>query len=330
MRGSLMVHLRVAHYGFGHHNNDSESCNRKREEVVTINVAESVKEEKESNVELKSLQKSEQVKVQDNKQWECDVCSKMFTTKYFLKKTQKIAYRQRVSYLVHRRIHTGVMPYKCTACDKSFRYKVSQRSHKCPMNPPGSVIRIPDSEKNTPQDLNVAPSKNVASSQNAKCIMSVDFNTGNINFISEEQSNSILYMTTNEFQENIEIQKKSITLNNNEQIEISYNKADLQSAINKAQVHEDINGQNVKITQENMSNDVNLCLQRESDNLQKMTYTDAEKDLFSMVLSPILPEVESLCLNNSSNNSSPVPPNEDDTINIMGEKCLEEFLYGSN
>lgn len=23
------------------------------------------------------------------------------------------------------------MPYKCAACEKSFRYKVSQRSHKC-------------------------------------------------------------------------------------------------------------------------------------------------------------------------------------------------------
>lgn len=33
------------------------------------------------------------------------------------------------------------MPYKCTACDKSFRYKVSQRTHKCPAQPPGMVVR---------------------------------------------------------------------------------------------------------------------------------------------------------------------------------------------
>lgn len=33
------------------------------------------------------------------------------------------------------------MPYKCTACEKSFRYKVSQRTHKCLAQPPGTVVR---------------------------------------------------------------------------------------------------------------------------------------------------------------------------------------------
>lgn len=33
------------------------------------------------------------------------------------------------------------MPYKCTSCDKRFRYKVSQRTHKCKAQPPGAVVR---------------------------------------------------------------------------------------------------------------------------------------------------------------------------------------------
>lgn len=33
------------------------------------------------------------------------------------------------------------MPYKCTACEKSFRYKVSQRTHRCLAEPPGTVVR---------------------------------------------------------------------------------------------------------------------------------------------------------------------------------------------
>lgn len=34
-----------------------------------------------------------------------------------------------------------MMPYKCNVCDKSFRYKVSQRSHKCtgPQSPQGET-----------------------------------------------------------------------------------------------------------------------------------------------------------------------------------------------
>lgn len=78
MRGSLMVHLRVAHYTFlsenGNNDNDSQ---------------DNTDGQKTDN----SQEKSSSSDRNDNKQWQCDVCRKYFTTKYFLKK--------------HKRLHTG-------------------------------------------------------------------------------------------------------------------------------------------------------------------------------------------------------------------------------
>lgn len=74
MRGSLMVHLRVAHYGFAPCNSETN--------------AEKSKEEKNSTDDTPII-----FNRNDSKQWQCDVCRKCFTTKYFLKK--------------HKRLHTG-------------------------------------------------------------------------------------------------------------------------------------------------------------------------------------------------------------------------------
>lgn len=91
MQGSLMVHMRVAHYGFG--NNNGTKCNK----------------------DDKSSKQKTCTTLSDNKQWECEVCLKKFTTKYFLKK--------------HKRLHTGEMPYVCSLCGKSFTFQQSYHKH---------------------------------------------------------------------------------------------------------------------------------------------------------------------------------------------------------
>ncbi|XP_018364584.1 PREDICTED: zinc finger protein 836 isoform X1 [Trachymyrmex cornetzi] len=110
MRGSLMVHMRVAHIG---HNSGSFSKGDQNE--VTCGDAGYAcptcgkKFKKEQHV-------IQHLKTHEGKQWECDTCSKMFTTKYFLKK--------------HKRLHSGEMPYKCKICDKSFTFQQSYHKHR--------------------------------------------------------------------------------------------------------------------------------------------------------------------------------------------------------
>lgn len=77
MRGSLMVHLRVAHFGFLSSISNSETNTQN-----DGNTGNNEDQDKSLNIERN-----------DNKQWQCDVCRKYFTTKYFLKK--------------HKRLHTG-------------------------------------------------------------------------------------------------------------------------------------------------------------------------------------------------------------------------------
>ncbi|KAG6453318.1 hypothetical protein O3G_MSEX008090 [Manduca sexta] len=99
MRGSLMVHLRVAHYGFLSGNTEAtvhEGSNGKNGDQIA--------DEKPLTIQRN-----------DNKQWQCDVCRKCFTTKYFLKK--------------HKRLHTGETPYACTQCNKTFTFQQSYHKH---------------------------------------------------------------------------------------------------------------------------------------------------------------------------------------------------------
>ncbi|XP_017776882.1 PREDICTED: zinc finger protein 664-like [Nicrophorus vespilloides] len=328
MRGSLMVHLRVAHYGFGHNDNGLEKLENLVSEAKSKRSLDGKVEESKTSV----------------KQWSCDVCSKLFTTKYFLKKHKRLhtgempyfcaqcnkyftfqqsyhkhmlyhssekphvcaecgrafkelstlhnherihsgerpfacetcgkCFRQRVSYLVHKRIHTGVMPYKCTACEKTFRYKVSQKSHKCPMNPPGSVVKT-----------NVLESTEV-SNADTNGIISPSVNTIVFNSNGEIVGQNFAFdgkslITYNDIRENkvVDSEKPFGTQNNNADV--------LSDARNESAFPIEANNQ----------------------------------DFFSMVMSPPLPDVESLCLSNS-------PKSNKQSLHTINEESLKELLYG--
>ncbi|XP_025268780.1 zinc finger protein 35 isoform X2 [Camponotus floridanus] len=110
MRGSLMIHMRVAHVGhnLGSFSKDGQielTCNDTGYACPTCGK----KFKKEQHV-------IQHLKTHEGKQWECDTCSKLFTTKYFLKK--------------HKRLHSGEMPYKCKICEKSFTFQQSYHKHR--------------------------------------------------------------------------------------------------------------------------------------------------------------------------------------------------------
>ncbi|XP_076657700.1 uncharacterized protein LOC143361878 [Halictus rubicundus] len=110
MRGSLMVHMRVAHMGY----NLGSLAKGGQVELI-------FNENKYNCPTCGKIFKKEQhviqhLKTHEAKQWECDVCSKMFTTKYFLKK--------------HKRLHSGEMPYKCNICNKTFTFQQSYHKHR--------------------------------------------------------------------------------------------------------------------------------------------------------------------------------------------------------
>ncbi|CAH0557112.1 unnamed protein product [Brassicogethes aeneus] len=327
MRGSLMVHLRVAHYGFSHDTDAPLTTNGKKKVV------------KSENVEENSAKVSNKQKQQDNKQWECDVCSKMFTTKYFLKK--------------HKRLHTGEMPYTCSQCSKSFTFQQSYHKHmlyhssekpyvcnECgrafkELSTLQNHARIHSGErpfgcetcgKRFRQRVSylvhrrihtgVMPYKCTAcdksfrykvSQRSHKCPVSP---SGNVIRIAEVSDSS----------QGAETSLNEATKSNLKCImSVDYTTGNI-NFIPENVVFVDKNNEVIKNTTENTNNGT----------LRSPTTTES-RDYFSMVMSPLLPEVESLCLTNNSPVESPPHPLNTGHIPVQViNDTLDKLLYNTN
>lgn len=80
------------------------------------------------------------------------------------------------------------MPYKCTICDKSFRYKVSQRTHKCLAQVQGSQIQELNELvlQSSPKE-----SKSSTSMHIDQPLAAVDTNSANIHLLPHTSAGSL-------------------------------------------------------------------------------------------------------------------------------------------
>ncbi|EAT47546.1 AAEL001349-PA, partial [Aedes aegypti] len=147
MKGSLKIHMRVVHLGCPKKSPSNTSCTSSSSSttvtttttvpvrhnntvrstppsplqsatsltITTPNKGSNSSESYPSQSSQPSTPQSMLNSFPRDKQWECDVCLKSFTTKYFLKK--------------HKRLHTGEMPYSCQICGKAFTFQQSYHKH---------------------------------------------------------------------------------------------------------------------------------------------------------------------------------------------------------
>lgn len=188
------------------------------------------------------------------------------------------------------------MPYKCNICDKSFRYKVSQRSHKC------TGPQSPQAEGNSSDAAGTTTE------------------AGTEIYNGANYSIKLMDPTISIPNANFQIVSPNINTESTEEVIINVNV---------------VENDNNNTSKQYMW----FCLTfiyffffifSAPTITPPLSYDNLNTDFYSMVLSPLLPEVQSLCLDNSVNEDTNVKnaEGEHDVLETINKESLKELLYG--
>lgn len=211
--------------------------------------------------------------------------------------------------MVHQRIHNGSLPYKCTECGKCFRYKVSQRSHKCSgvlVKQPGELIQ------KLMQNSLILPQSTVATATTTSTATEATTDTMTINNIGNNNNDHIDSITTNG---NINV-NTNVLENATDELclddflnEIAYSTTD--------DVNEKLSKSNEFIPQQSNNNNVNSNHTYEQNNNTDSTFNDIlinTTNIFNAT-------------DNHTNNLS-MNLNYSHHLETINEESIKELLYG--
>ncbi|KAF5307790.1 hypothetical protein FQR65_LT06662 [Abscondita terminalis] len=287
MRGSLMVHLRVAHFSY-------IQSNYKKLNIIDAD-----------DVTLK--QSTDKRKCVQDKNWECDVCSKLFTTKYFLKK--------------HKRLHTGEMPYYCAQCNKYFTFQQSYHKH---------MLYHTDNKPHVCVECGRA-FKELSTLHNHERIHS-----GERPFSCETCGKSfrqrVSYLVHCRIHTGA-MPYKCTACNKSFRYKISQRShkctADPPgSIVRKPDLVEKLKRKNQAATTVEQSSASDLS-QNYLDTNSTFQPTKENLDFFNLMLSPVLTEVQSLCLSGySESEQNSISHQEMNSLDTINDESFKELLYG--
>lgn len=214
--------------------------------------------------------------------------------------------------MVHQRIHNGSLPYKCTECGKCFRYKVSQRSHKCSgvlVKQPGELIqKLMQNSLILPQSTVATATTTSTATEATTDTMTINNVTNNNDCIDSITTNGNINVNTNALENAADELCLDDFLN-----EIAYSTTD--------DVNEKLSKSNEFIPQQSNNNNVN------NNSNHTYEHNNNNDSTFNDILINTTNIFNANATDNHTNNLS-MNLNYSHHLETINEESIKELLYG--